>query len=47
MKIGLIGRMGWMKMREMEFREEQKAFPNGVWERGEKDTVARRATATY
>jgi hypothetical protein len=32
--------------REMEFREEQGAFPSATWERENTRTVARRSTAT-
>ena len=27
---------GYLNQREIKFREEQEAFPNEIWERGEK-----------
>ena len=30
-------RDGYLNQREMEFREEQGAFPNEIWERGNEE----------
>jgi hypothetical protein len=39
MFISAMGRRwasdGYLNEREMEFREDQEAFPNEIWERGE------------